>query len=82
VFIPPQKHSSSGSLVITMIPKAKYRLNAAAILFYFIQKIAFIKAAEILKTCYRVLFQDPKLSANSISQVYVPSTLLVLITGN
>jgi hypothetical protein len=58
-----------------MIPKAKYRFHAAAILFYIVQKkITLMKVAEILMTNYLASFQDPILSVNSISQVYASST--------
>jgi hypothetical protein len=73
--------SSNDSLVITIKPKAKHTLHAAAILFLYILQTILHRSYYFPIICYHTPFPDPGLNVTSVtqtSQVYAPPMLLLL----
>jgi len=75
--------SSSGSLIITIKPKTKYSLHAAAMLFFYsLQKITTPKVAYTVKMYYCTSFQYSKLrgvSGTYTLQVCTSAILLMFV---
>jgi hypothetical protein len=74
---------SNGSVVITIIPKAKYQFHAATSLFYTVQNIAVLEVAYFLKSIYyHTQFWGSSLNgccAVSSTQVHVSAMLLTIV---